>query len=214
MDGPLRVLDAGCGNGRFGRAVAAHVGSVEYTGIDSDPALVDAARRQLDTLGQSVSVRLAVGDLLLEPLADHLDADASFDCIGLFGVLHHVPGEARRIRLLTELAARLAPGGRLAASVWRLDHKPRFDRKRLPWDEHNRRAAARGEPAIDVDDLEPGDHLLTWSGDLDRPRYCHFPTDAEIERWLEALSNVELVHRFHADGREGDDNLYLVWGRP
>ena len=39
-----------------------------------------------------------------------------FDLIGMFGVIHHVPGEAARLELLRALAERLTLGGTLAVA--------------------------------------------------------------------------------------------------
>ncbi len=47
---PLRVLDVGCGNGRFASYLADQNLAVDYTGVDASPALLDLARSQTGEL--------------------------------------------------------------------------------------------------------------------------------------------------------------------
>ncbi len=93
--GGRRVLDLGCGKGRFARAMAARGASV--VGLDLSPAMVAAARESgLDCL---------VGSARRLPFAD-----ASFDAAIAVEVFEHLPagaidaacGEVRRV---------LRPGG-------------------------------------------------------------------------------------------------------
>ncbi len=198
--GPQRVLDAGCGNGRFGSFLAGgrRPGSVRYLGLDGCARLLRIAADRLADLTPDLR-RVDLLDAELETVA----GDERFDLVVLFGVLHHLPGHDVRRNLLCRLAAFLAPGGVLAASVWRLDRDPRFDRLRVPWE------SFRGE-APAVSQLEPGDVLLSFDGDVEHPRYCHFPADAEIDAWIEALE-PPLIDRFEADGPSGRENLYLLF---
>lgn len=120
-----------------------------------------------------------------------------FDVIALFGVLHHVPGRAARQELMESLAARLAPGGILLVSFWLLDRFPeRFAKLRL------------GDGDF-LGELEEGDALLSFDGKPERPRYCHFPDEEEIDALCRLPGCLE-VRRFRADGPSGGDNLYAV----
>ena len=196
---PLRVLDAPCGNGRFGHFLGQRVERRRYLGIDANEELLAVAHAALPD-----------GEFLERDLL----ADAApplppgpFDVVTCFGFLHHVPGRAQRIALLAALATRLAPGGRLCVSVWRFAERERFLRRRAGWDAWN---AARSR-AIDLDQLETGDHLLHWGTEPGCVRYCHHADDDEVASWLDALP-LRVHDRFRADGREGDLNLYLVLG--
>ncbi|MCG8458692.1 MAG: class I SAM-dependent methyltransferase [Holophagales bacterium] len=212
---PLQVLDLGCGNGRFGITLASEAGrlpplrdrALRYLGADAEPALLEEARAALDPLVREGSLdraELCTVDLGqgAEAIRAVGGADRRFELIVLLGVLHHLPGRTFRRRALEALAGRLAPGGLLAASWWMLHHSPRFERKRVPW--------AVGAPRVDPADLEEGDTLLGWSGEWDPPRYCHFPTDAEL-RDLESLKGTVAEQPFESDGPTGADNLYLLW---
>lgn len=206
-----RVLDVGCGNGRFGAWLAEHLGlPLDYLGLDGEPALLRSAEQRLGALAGDL--RLVHFDLAadasdaapeseLDALLDH----RRFDWIALFAVLHHLPGEARRRALVRRLAARLAPGGILTLSYWLFDNAAEWRAKTVPW------SAVRH--LVDPAQLEEGDHLLRWDGRPDPPRYCHLPSDAEIDRLLAAVE-TPCVARFRADGRDRASNLYLAFRRP
>lgn len=192
--GRPRVLDVGCGNGRL----AAYLGRdcqqpIGYTGVDVCRPLLEAARQRCPRDARLVPADLSAGSL------DERLPEGPFDLVCAFGLLHHIPGFARRRALVECLAARVARGGRLALAFWRFTERERFARRRVEW------ATA---PDIDPAQLEPGDHLLAW-GDAGAARYCHASDDAEIEA---LLARVGLARRddFEADGREGDWNRYVV----
>ena len=189
-----RVLDVGCGNGRFARFLRQRlVEPFTYCGVDASKLGLDhAAKRVAD-------VRLVEYDFIVEPepLPASL-ASEHFDLIVLFGVVHHIPGEAHRRRLLTHLARHLAPGGLFAYTVWRFDRFERFRRKLVPWDEFP-------VNALELE-LELGDHIMTW-GDTDPAyRYCHAMTDEEAEN-LERTIPLEALAGFSGDN---DLNGYYV----
>jgi len=201
---PLRVLDVGCGNGRFGRFLAASAKApVDYTGIDrSEPLLAEARDRLADA--PLASVRLALLDAVARP--GDLPR-GPFELIVLFGVLHHIPGHAARDALLADLAARLTEGGLLALTIWRFGDAERFERRRIDWADYN---ASADEP-IDADQLEDGDHLLGF-GDGGPPRYCHHMSEAELVG-LGAGFELERDDAYRADGKSGDLNQYLLLRR-
>ena len=186
----VRVLDAGCGNGRFGRFLLQESAArVHYTGVDTNLALLRRARTALAEIGAQFFAR----DLLRDPLPD-----GPYDLIGLFGVLHHIPGYVQRERLLVELAARLAPGGMLFFSVWRFYEFERFRRRIVPW------------PA-DLD-AEPGDYLLDWRRGAHALRYCHHVDESERAALVRATGLSEQM-TFCADGESGQSNRYTLLRR-
>jgi SAM-dependent methyltransferase len=93
------VLDAGCGTGRVGGFLAA--AGHDVTGVDLDPVLVEAARR--DYPGS----RWLVGDLA------ELDLPERFDLVVSAGnVMAFLAPDSRR-RVLGRLRAHLGDGGRV-----------------------------------------------------------------------------------------------------
>ena len=207
---PLSVLDVGCGNGRFGAYLASRrAGSCRYLGLDGSRELLRFATRRLAATGLATELRQM--DILAPELPELL-AGQRFDLVAIFGLLHHLPGSGTRRELLRRLAEILMPGGVLAASIWQPERGERFRRRVVPWQSYNLRLARRGQSPIDSRDLEAGDFLLTWSGDLEDPRYCHFPEAAEVQSWIDEVE-PRLVDRFASDGPSGRDNQYLVFRR-
>jgi SAM-dependent methyltransferase len=94
----LRVLDVGCGPGRF----VTELPGVDYTGIDLSAEYIEAARRDYGHLG-----RYLVGT------AEHIPADdlGTFDVVVAMALLHHL--DEHEIRGLLDTTRRLLnPGGR------------------------------------------------------------------------------------------------------
>jgi tRNA (uracil-5-)-methyltransferase TRM9 len=184
---PLSVLDAGCGNGRLGVFLAQRLGtSIQYHGIDSNPALIEHARQSL----QHIETQFELRDIVEQP------PDAGqYDLAALLGVLHHIPGAERRRALIRTLAERVAPDGLLVFTCWRFYEYPRFRDRIVPM------------PA----DLsaEPDDYLLDWRRGANALRYCHYVDDAELAQLIDA-SGLRLVLQYRADGQSGDMNLYVV----
>jgi len=84
-----RVLDMGCGSGRYALALAA-AGAGEVVAIDYQSKAFDRAREYAE--GARLSVRFMEGDVLHLPFSDR-----SFDFIFSNGVLHHTRDWARGV---------------------------------------------------------------------------------------------------------------------
>lgn len=101
----LRALDLGCGTGLMGvelRPLCAHL-----AGVDLSPRMVEKAR------GRSLYDALSVGDIV-----DAMAGPARWDLLVAADVLVYIGDLAP---VFTAAAAALAPGGRFAATVERLD---------------------------------------------------------------------------------------------
>jgi ubiquinone/menaquinone biosynthesis C-methylase UbiE len=92
-----RVLDLGCGTGRWSRYVADRVAQVEA--IDPGASIFAASRLLKDK--KNVRVTQASSDLI--PFADE-----SFDFVMCLGVLHHIPDTQQA---LNDLICKLKQGG-------------------------------------------------------------------------------------------------------
>jgi SAM-dependent methyltransferase len=169
--------------------------------------LLAEARRRLESF-PGVEVALIAHDLLEGDLEQGLGAE-TFSLVAAIGILHHVPGRDQRKRLLAKLAARVAPGGLFAASLWQFGARERFQRRIADWGEYD--APAFGP--LEIEDLEPGDHLLRWGSD--GLRYCHFIDRSEETELLAAAkrSGLNPLATYEADGESGDLNRYLLLAR-
>lgn len=198
------VLDVGCGEGRFGVALermwqspTSALPEAGYVGVDACELLLRRARARSDLPRDSRFQRLDVGA--------HPGGLPSGPFAGVvaLGLMHHVPGRARRRLLLDEMAARVAPGGILAITLWRFREVGRLERLELSFE----------QAGIDPGRVEPGDALLSFAGDPSVPRYCHFFDREEVDE-LAAEGPLPLIDRSRHDGREHELNEYLVWRRP
>ncbi|MFQ3647726.1 MAG: class I SAM-dependent methyltransferase [Anaerolineae bacterium] len=189
---PLRVLDVGCGNGRFARFLHAVGLPVDYTGVDSSPALLARAREALQPLA---CWRLIEQDVIEQPLAE-----GEYDLVGVFGVLHHVPARAGRVAWMRQLAQRVAVGGVLAYASWRFMEDARLRARVVPW------------PPELAGEVEAGDVLLDWRQGAHALRYCHAVDDDE-QAQIDASLGLTLLARYRADGSSGQLNAYSVLRR-
>ncbi|MDE2649271.1 MAG: class I SAM-dependent methyltransferase, partial [Chloroflexota bacterium] len=127
-----------------------------------------------------VRVDLLEQDIILQPLPQR-----SAQLVVAFGLLHHVPGLARRRKLLRAAADCVLPGGWLAFTAWRFLDSARFQKRILPWG---------GDFQV-----EAGDCLLDWRRGSRAIRYCHHIDDAEHEGLI-AATGLRLVDDYREDG--------------
>jgi SAM-dependent methyltransferase len=190
---PLRVLDVGCGNGRFGLFLAeSFPGAVTYHGLDNSSALLQFAESALANANLA-TFSLNEFDLLHDSLPD-----SQYDLVVLFGVIHHVPGAQKRRDLLRNLAERVAHNGLLSFAAWCFYEYERFRERLVPW----------------PDDLtvEEHDYLLDWRAGERVLRYCHYVDEAEHAELI-AATGLEEVRTFREDGSGHAMNRYSILHR-
>jgi len=194
---PARVLDVGCGNGRFARALAeSGVTATTYTGIDGDERLLALAAEQTAVLS-GVTCQFAPADLAQSAWIDA--TGAPYDAVIALAVLHHFPGQTLRQRIVCEMSTLLAPGGLLALSTWQFLSSERLAQRTIAWHEIGLNAA----------DVEPGDALLPWNQGAHAIRYVHHLDLAEIEQLMTSCG-LRVINSFRADGKEGNLNLFVI----
>lgn len=194
------ILDVGCGNGRLALLLDQERPGSTYVGLDAVPALIQVARAQLGCLSE-ISASFHVADVA-HPGWTSGFPNASFDCVVLLAVLHHIPSSGLRARILHDLVDLLTLDGCVIISTWRFLSSERIRRKIVPWT----------EVEIEEENLEPGDYLLDWKRGGRGLRYCHMVDEAEVGR-LAAASGLLLRETFRAGGREGDLSLFAVLDR-
>ena len=99
-----RLLDVGCGTGRFLREVKANYPRLEVTGLDLSSYYLAVAQRDLRSWSR---VRLVVGAAEAMPFAD-----GQFDAITCIYLFHELPPGVRRAAV-AEIRRVLKPGGML-----------------------------------------------------------------------------------------------------
>ncbi len=196
---PITVLDAGCGNGRFARALDGLGIPFCYAGLDVDAALLARAAQNTGELIHG-TVRFVPADLAEPGWSNNIAAQPpAFDLIACFAMLHHLPGYTLRLQVVKELASLLAVGGRLVFSHWQFLTSARFVQKQIAWQTVGLADA----------DVEPGDALLPWQQGGYAVRYVHQIDEEEMARLAHA-AGLTVVETFYADGKEGNLNLYTV----
>jgi 2-polyprenyl-3-methyl-5-hydroxy-6-metoxy-1,4-benzoquinol methylase len=195
---PLRVLDAGCGNGRFARALAEVGLSCTYTGIDADAHLLHLAGEQTADL-PGVNAGFAAIDLAEPHWTARLPQREPYDAVVCLAVLHHFPGFTLRQRLVRDLRSLLSPGGILALSTWQFLSSERLAEKQVEW----------SQIGVDPAEVEEGDALLPWNQGVHALRYVH-QLDLDEVRTLAADAGLRLLDTFRADGKEGNLNLFAL----
>jgi SAM-dependent methyltransferase len=100
-----RVLDVGCGIGRWSRLLAAR--GADVTGVDLSPTMIAQAQQRAAAAGVSDRCRFQVQDL------SKLDVGGRFDLVLGVTVLQHIlEPDALRAALMA-MTAHLGPGGRM-----------------------------------------------------------------------------------------------------
>ena len=100
-----RVLDVGCGVGRWSRLLAAKGALV--TGVDLSPTMIAQAQRRAAAEGVAARCSFRVQDL------SKLEVDGQFDVVLGVTVLQHILDPGLLHAAVRGMAVRLAPGGRI-----------------------------------------------------------------------------------------------------
>ena len=105
-----KVLDLGCGNGRYYNYFKEK--EVEYIGIDNSEDLINIAKRK------NIFVDFRIGEGLNLPFKD-----GYFDKVVSVAVLHHIPSKKFRIKFLEEIKRVLKKDGKVFLTVWKFHQK-------------------------------------------------------------------------------------------
>ena len=141
-----RILDAGCGNGRFLRWLADQ-GTHPFVGVAADRSLplLQAARAAGPQTAVAMDLASLKGELPLRPGACR--------AVIAMGVLHHIPAHHLRRKFVREIVELLSDRGVLVLTAWQFADRSRFQARVRPW------SLAEG---VTEAELDPGDHLLQW----------------------------------------------------
>lgn len=191
----LKVLDLGCGNGRFAEFLISKFPNTKfnYLGIDNNINLLKIAKKKLAENNLNLKTDFKQIDLLENNLASE-----KYDLIVAFGLMHHIASFDLRIQFLKDIKSKLNSGGLLIITCWQFGKSKRLISKQIDPNLIN----------INKNNLETNDYILDWQRGKTAYRYCHNFTDSEIEELIKE-SNLKLVTSFDADGKE-NLNKYLV----
>lgn len=166
-----RVLDVGCGNGRYAETLLART--------DATIVACDISREAIDELTSRCFEHVASGrlcPLLGDPtvVADSIGRSEKFDlAIMVFGVLGHIYPRSLRRATLTTIHSLLRPGGRIVVTV--PNAARRFSRQQ-----------ASSQSLVEQGHLEAGDILYERTAhDRAVKMYYHLYSLQEFEQELE-----------------------------
>lgn len=123
-----RLLVVGAGTGTEVSYLGKSNPSWRFTGVDPSAEMLAVARRRVAEEGLSERVTLHAG------LAHELPASESFDAATLILVMHFVPDDGEKLRLLQSISARLKPNAPLVLADLHGDRtSDRFSRFISAW---------------------------------------------------------------------------------
>jgi len=199
-----RWADLGCGSGAFAVEWLRAGRKSSYIGVDFSPALLEEARTAVSGVSGSERVKFLSADLTNPGWAKSFEN--GFAGVLAFAVLHHIPSQGIRERLLFQINSLLCPVGSFVFSVWQFHNSPRLLARVLPWE----------TAGLQDEQLDPGDYLLDWRHLLPGQngpvglRYVHLFTKNELAG-LAIKTGFIQREEYLTDGQDGRLGLYQFW---
>ena len=194
-----KVLDLGCGNGRFFEILKDK--GVDYIGVDFSERLIEIAKKRYfypvksDKVGAKqfnrVRVKFQVADALNLPFPNNF-----FDKVYTIAVLHHIPSKEFRQRFLEEAKRVLKPGGLLILTVWKIKTK------------NNLLSVIKYTILKLIGKLDWGDTFESWNKKIQR--YFHIFSKKELKRLLNEADFKVLEIGIVRNERGNRNNIYLI----
>jgi trans-aconitate methyltransferase len=197
--GPLRVLDAGCGDGLLTISLARRHPDWELIGVDLRDDMLDGARSRAGNRGLD-NVAFFVGDLE-RPLPERdQDAVLAIEC------LTEIPDDRAALR---QMAAALAPGGLFVAHVPDREWRPVLPGSPSTWREQVRQGYGAAELTAALE--EAGLERIEVT-----PTYRSLATAAQEvrDRIKGSALPIRLIAFPFLVGAVWLERLGITWGRP
>ncbi len=180
-----KVLDLGCGNGRYMDFIKKNEG--QYYGVDNSEELIKIAKQKYP------QENFQVGDALVLPFENNF-----FDKIYSIAVLHHIPSKDFRLEFLQEAKRVLMPNSFLILTVWKFK---RWQERLLLLKYNILRVLGKSK-------LEKNDLFLLWQNKI--PRYYHFFSEAELKNLAKEAGFEILKSGIIQNEKCNRQNLYIV----
>ena len=178
-----KVLDLGCGNGRFFEILKDK--GIDYIGVDFSEKLIEIAKKRFP------EAKFLVADALNLPFPNNF-----FDKVYAIAVLHHIPSKEFRQRFLEETKRVLKPGGLLILTVWKIKTK------------NNLLSVIKYTILKLIGKLDWGDTFESWDKKIQR--YFHIFSKKELKRLLNEANFKVLEIGIVRNERGNRNNIYLI----
>jgi len=187
-----KVLDLGCGNGRFVNIIKEKGGV--YLGCDVSENLINIAKKNYPNENFQVKQALKL------PFQNNY-----FDVIYSIAVLHHIPSKQFRLEFLQEAKRVLKMGGIFVLTAWKpKDKQERF--LKIKFWLKKVFGLSRG--------LDYGDVIEKWFSNNKGERYFHCFTEKELIK-LAQQAGFEILKWGVIKNKKGNrQNLYIVLEKP
>lgn len=197
----LRVLDLGCGNGRFLKFLVENNITIEkYTGVDSSNEMLTMADQFMDKVRLNAHISsFELKNIDLEKKNWDKEIDGEYNLVVGFGIMHHLSTFEARKRILQDSYKFLAPSGCLILTYWQFAKYERYKKLTVLPLELTKNYV-----------LKENDFFLTFGPDKKAYRFCHYCDDREVLK-LQEETKLKKVEDFYSDGKENDQNLYIIY---
>lgn len=204
LKGDEDILDLGCGNGWFARALAERGHRGSYLGLDFSLPLL----REAESIPETFPAKFLAMDLAqlsanseqLSVISHQSLTTDDWSLITSFATLHHIPSRELRLNILRAVHQLLQPNGLFVHSNWQFLNSEKLKARIQPWE----------AVAVSGAEVEAGDHLLDWRSGGRGLRYVHHFSEDELQELAEA-TGFRIKDVFYADGRTGNLGIYQVW---
>ncbi len=116
----VRVLDLGCGNGRFFDFISLKIRDIKYTGIDINNDLLNEGKEKYQKLNNKLKFKFVKKDIL----KNIRSIKNKYDVIVSFGFTHHIPNKVFRKTWFSSLPIMLGENGIIVLTFWQFDNIP------------------------------------------------------------------------------------------
>lgn len=172
LKGGGKIIDLGCGNGRFAAFIDLKGLKNSYLGIDNSTKLIEIARKK------HPKHHFIEGNQLNIPVEN-----SSTDVIVNIRAFHHLPSKKTRVQALSEMRRVLKKDGILIISVWNL-WQTKYWKQIL---------AAMGRTIFTLGSYDFNDTFIPWK--KKEKRYYHAFTKRELHQ-LVLKSNYTILDLF------------------
>ncbi|KAK4168258.1 S-adenosyl-L-methionine-dependent methyltransferase [Cladorrhinum sp. PSN259] len=195
---PSRIIDLGCGPGNSTQSLLTQFPSANISGIDSSPAMIDAAKKALPNLEFSLAD--------LSSYNPPISEDQKPALLFSNAVFHWLPS-SQRIPTISRLLRTLNSGGVLAFQVPDNFNEPSHRAMRETANSPEFASYYKGQPKPELDPIESaGEYYDALKGDcahveIWQTRYQHvLENHGEIVEWVRGTGLMPFLSRLPDEG--------------